>query len=597
VSNSPRLTLAVDTGRSKKDRITSDGTIAVSNVSAGATWQYSLNSGRSWKTGSGSKFRVKPGVYEAGKVQVRQRFSSGQFSPANTSFAAFTVDTKVKVPRLNLVKDTGSSSKDRITADGRLRLKGLEQGASWDYSLDAGKSWVKGSGTTFLVPQGDYASGQVQVRQLDLAGNLSAAQTSFPAFSVDTEAVVPGLGLVHDGGVRGDRVTNVADLRLSDLEPGATWEYSIDGGNKWSTGSGQTFSVPDGRYSNGQVQVRQTDLAGNTSQPFTKFASFTIDTESPTTPTLELLADTGSSDTDRITSEAGIVVLGRIEANAVWQYTINGGATWTTDGGKGFLVPEGRYADGQVQVRQLDLAGNRSRPFRAFKAFTVDFTPPEAPGMALAEDTDVAGDRITSNGTINVTALERGATWQYSLDAGTTWTDGSNSSFEAPAGSYTLGQVQVRQSDLAGNEGLANTSFLGFTVTPPALQSFSSAAAIDPVTGKTYSWTSLADTTLANPDAIVGYSSVDQIAIDGLSYATTLNRSAGEIASLTNDNLVAFFDASRLPASVAAAFTVDGVGGTYVALNDQRPGFQSDTDGLLLLKDYSVGSTNTITIV
>ncbi|WP_231636672.1 Ig-like domain-containing protein [Burkholderia sp. MSHR3999] len=56
---------------------------------------------------------------------------------------------------------------------------------------------------------------------------------------------------------------------MSGVESGATVEYSIDGGHTWST----SFSAVEGLN---DVQVRQTDIAGNTSDP-TSF-SFTLDT-------------------------------------------------------------------------------------------------------------------------------------------------------------------------------------------------------------------------------------------------------------------------------------------------------------------------------
>jgi large repetitive protein len=77
----------------------------------------------------------------------------------------------------------------------------------------------------------------------------------------------------------------------------------------------------------------------------------------------------------------------------------------------------------------------------------------------LAQDTDNPNDRVTSNGTILVSGLEGGAGWQYSLDRGQAWINGSGSSFRVAAGTYTNGQVQVRQSDRAGNWSGANTGF------------------------------------------------------------------------------------------------------------------------------------------
>jgi hypothetical protein len=37
--------------------------------------------------------------------------------------------------------------------------------------------------------------------------------------------------------------------------------------------------------------------------------------------------------------------------------------------------------------------------------------------------------------------------------------------------------------------------------------------------------------------------------------------------------------------------------GTFVALNDRKAAFQSDTDGLVFLKQYSIGSVNSVAVV
>ncbi|WP_415265717.1 Ig-like domain-containing protein, partial [Burkholderia ambifaria] len=84
---------------------------------------------------------------------------------------------------------------------------------------------------------------------------------------------------------------NVGTLNLSGVETGAVVEYSIDSGHTWNT----SFNAVEGVN---EVQVRQTDVAGNTSDP-TAF-SFTLDT-SVAAPGVALTADSGSNATDHIT--------------------------------------------------------------------------------------------------------------------------------------------------------------------------------------------------------------------------------------------------------------------------------------------------------
>ncbi|WP_208449658.1 hypothetical protein, partial [Burkholderia ambifaria] len=75
-------------------------------------------------------------------------------------------------------------------------------------------------------------------------------------------------------------------------ETGATVQYSVDNGAHWST----SFGALEGMNN---VQVRQIDVAGNTSAP-TSF-NFTLDT-SVATPGVVLTSDSGSSSTDHVTN-------------------------------------------------------------------------------------------------------------------------------------------------------------------------------------------------------------------------------------------------------------------------------------------------------
>jgi peptidyl-prolyl cis-trans isomerase A (cyclophilin A) len=57
-------------------------------------------------------------------------------------------------------------------------------------------------------------------------------------------------------------------LSLSDLESKATWQYSLNSGSSWLTGSGNFLRVPDGFYAAGSLQVRQTDAQGLVSSAY-----------------------------------------------------------------------------------------------------------------------------------------------------------------------------------------------------------------------------------------------------------------------------------------------------------------------------------------
>jgi hypothetical protein len=90
--------------------------------------------------------------------------------------------------------------------------------------------------------------------------------------------------------------------------------------------------------------------------------------------------------------------------------------------------------------------------------FLVDAIAPSEPVVTLNTDTALTTDFQTSNGQLDVSRLEVGATWEYSLDRGVTWHAGNGGNpvavttdtFVAPAGNYVAGDVRVRQTDAAG---------------------------------------------------------------------------------------------------------------------------------------------------
>ena len=61
----------------------------------------------------------------------------------------------------------------------------------------------------------------------------------------------------------GSALSRTGVIGVSTSEQYTTWSYSFNGGTTWQTGTGNSFTLPDGSYEAGTVQVRQTDYAGN----------------------------------------------------------------------------------------------------------------------------------------------------------------------------------------------------------------------------------------------------------------------------------------------------------------------------------------------
>jgi len=158
----------------------------------------------------------------------------------------------------------------------------------------------------------------------------------------------------------------------------------------------------------------------------------------PEAPQVQLNVDSGVSDTDRVTSDGRLTVTGEPEARI--EYSRDGGRTW----GAAFNPRPGVNA---VQVRQIDAADNVSPATEI--VFRLDRQKPLPPLPRLVQDTGVSDrDRVTSVGGLSAGRLEPGASLQFSLDAGRSWTDG----YAAREG---LNRLWVRQRDVAGNVSAA----------------------------------------------------------------------------------------------------------------------------------------------
>jgi hypothetical protein len=433
-------TFGAGTSGTATDKLSKTGTLNVSGVEPGLQAQYSIDDGFTWST----SFTAKEGL---NTVYLRQVDAAGNPS-AQPSSLTFTLDTIAPgAPALALVSDSGSSATDKLTNNGALLTTGTEAGAKVEYSVNNGSSWS----STFTPAQGVNT---VLVRQTDAAGNISSSGSL--AFTLDTVApAAPTVALATDSGSSStDKASNVATLAVTGTEASATVQYSIDNGSTWAG----SFTPAQGANT---VLVRQTDAAGNTSAASTALG-FTLDTVAPSTLTVALSSDTGSSASDRITKVGTLTVTGA-EAGATTSYSTDNGTTW----GASFAAREGSNT---VLVRQTDAAGNNS-PSTSL-SFTLDTTAPAAASVAINGDTLVNRAEQGALG-YTVTGLEAGAT------ATVTFTDSAGtpvtSRTSAASGSANLSTlvdgsvtVAITMTDVAGNSraGTGQTVTLDGIVTP-----------------------------------------------------------------------------------------------------------------------------------
>lgn len=150
----------------------------------------------------------------------------------------------------------------------------------------------------------------------------------------------------------------------------------------------------------------------------------------------------------------------------VFEYTIQSG----DNAPAGVAIPANALAlnGGSIGATDGNVLSLSTPAVPANNSFIVDTTLPTAAGISLAVDNGAnTSDGVSTNGTVNVTGLEAGAAWSYSINSGSTWTAGSGSSFVLAAGTYPVGTVRARQIDSAGNQGVSGQNQMEFVIYDP----------------------------------------------------------------------------------------------------------------------------------
>ena len=299
----------------------------------------------------------------------------------------------MRQPVIALLNDTAVVD-DGITQDSRVRVQDIEANATWHYSTNEGATWTLGNGNQFLLPVGEYAAGTVQVRQ-SFNGFSSLAGVNAIAFVIDSqrpEAVIASveddvdrtIGAVLDGGLTNDPTPT---LTITTDEAASAVVVFRDGSNVGpatvvaDTGNTQwTFTsavLAAGEY---VFAVQATDLAGNVGAISADFAiEIDVDPPAQVNVGLPIPNATGFARSNEVTVNG-------IEADATWEYSLDGGAHWSDEfpaDVSTFELADGPYAAGQIQVRQIDAAGNVGQAWDNNAAISIDVEHPSAPTLAL----------------------------------------------------------------------------------------------------------------------------------------------------------------------------------------------------------------------
>ena len=265
-----------------------------------------------------------------------------------------TVDqTPPAPPGAALTTDSGSSNSDHITNVGALSLSGIESGATVEYSTNGGTTW-----TTLFTPVEGFNT--VLVRQTDAAGNASGVSTLSFILGTSPPSVTFDTVSFTDTGVQGDHITHNGQVTLSGTvsDNVTVSQLQVFNGSQllgtaivdnarhtWTL----TTTLAPGAYN--QLNATAIDEAGNLANAMTTQTVQVNDAPvlAPISPTLTTITEhqttnvtnpgqtvssfVGASISDVDAGAVnGIAITGLTSTNGTWQYSIDGGATWTAIG-------------------------------------------------------------------------------------------------------------------------------------------------------------------------------------------------------------------------------------------------------------------------
>jgi hypothetical protein len=223
-------------------------------------------------------------------TQVLVRVRAVNAAGAGGWSATFGPTMPLATPAFALVSDTGDSTADGVSSDGRMSVTGLQlaSGAAWQYSLDNGGSWADGLATSFTLPEGTYPAGTVQVRQAFPAGNPATSGIGSNAAAITITSTAPTVTITSDRSLI--RSTGTALLTFTLSKPSTSFtaaDVAVTGGTITGfAGSAASYTavfVPSGAAT-GTVEVAAgafADVAGNANTVGVLTPSITIDDIAP----------------------------------------------------------------------------------------------------------------------------------------------------------------------------------------------------------------------------------------------------------------------------------------------------------------------------
>ena len=386
----PTLHLEEDTGV-PGDGITANGTMLVSGLESGAAWEYSINQGTSWTAGSGASFILADGTYPAGYIRVRQ--SKGGETSAAAQNSADIIVAGNQITNGDFQSDVYNTGFTTSYSYRNFDIYGQLSESSYaivERSYDVHGLWTTAFDHTYGTSAGLYFVANGSGYSTDVVWQSTSPITVQAGVAYRFEAYLMSLIGASDIDANYPKVK----FQLGD---GSTWVDLGTTNVSWEADEAGIWHIifADGQFSNaGTYYIRlmnmQTNMSGYNDLGVDDIyfglrgaapSSADPDTN-PTNPapsfntdgmlSIALHNDTGASATDKITYDGQVDVSSL--SSSTWQYSDDGGISWTNGTGASFtLTGDG---DTSVIVRQRNTTDTDWLAPTAPLEFILDTTGP-----------------------------------------------------------------------------------------------------------------------------------------------------------------------------------------------------------------------------
>ncbi len=354
---------------------TNDGSISIQAANGTGNFQFSIDGGNSWKN-NGNFNNLQPGNYE-----ITVRNSNGTCSILDNQ----TIELEYP-PEPVIVNFNYDQPSDCDVDDAVVSISGNDGIGSFSFSIDGGSTWQ--SSNTF----GNLSPGIYQI-------GIANANGTCPVFSSDfIEIAYPAAPEIIDIIDQSPAGCGTSDgyievVTVNGLGP---TNYSIDNGASWSNNN-QFINLAPGVYT-----IRVQNQNQTCEQIYGE-----VQLNAPSSPAFNDLTQISPSDCGL---ENGQIIISATEGIGSYQYSINGGQNWQSNGtfidlSAGSYTPSIRNGNGTCQVDYQGLV-------------TLDEPEP-------AQITEVKAEQPTdcelNNGRIEVFIDQTVSGFQFSTDGGSSW--------------------------------------------------------------------------------------------------------------------------------------------------------------------------------